>query len=152
MKTGTVWTAHCAHCGNRSSWQEVWQDDAPTEDANHTADCCDAVCFKGAARIAAWEKSVVRPLGYMRITGFSTSESDFTPHFNRAFGKRVGSLAEMKALQAQHGVSDAVVKGDGADRHAPRDIGRRVRRYEDLSANPEKYGATFTAPDEEPTR
>lgn len=70
--------------------------------------------------------------GKLRASGFSTSESDFTPHWNRAFGRRIGSLAEMKAMQTAHGVEDAVVKGDGAERHAPRDIARRVKRYNDI--------------------
>ena len=55
-----------------------------------------------------------------RISGYSTSESDFTPHYNTATGRFVRSLAEMKSLQARHGLEDAVVTGKG-ERYIPRD-------------------------------
>jgi hypothetical protein len=69
----------------------------------------------------------------IRLSGFSTSDSDFTPHWNAAFGCTVRSLDHMKHLQRQHGVSDVVVKGDGAERNAPRDITRRIRRHADFA-------------------
>jgi len=61
-----------------------------------------------------WEGTVVEPVGYLgRLSGFSGSESDFTPHFNTATGKFVRSLAEMKHLQAKHGLTDVAVTGKG---------------------------------------
>lgn len=134
MQRGHVWQSVCAHCGKRASWDELWQEEKPTSVAPHLKSCCDAVALNEAAPIADWEHAFFNPPGLDgRISGFSTSESDFVPHFNRAFGQRVNSLAEMKALQAQHGASDVVVKGDGADRHAPRDIVRRWKHHRDFS-------------------
>lgn len=124
MKSGTVWHAECPTCEHGG--EQVWQEEAPS----HTPKACGWCLTPG--EMLHWVATVVRPLGYMRQSGFSTSESDFTPHYNRAFGRKVRSLAEMKALQAQHGACDAVVKGDGADRHAPRDIQRRIRHHQDV--------------------
>jgi hypothetical protein len=121
MKAGTCWEATCDSCDHAN--ETVWQDEAPA----HTPKPCGWCLAPG--EMMHWVKTVVKPIGYMRLSGFSTSDSDFTPHWNRAFGKRVGSLAEMKALQQKHGVMDAVVKGNGLERHAPRDILRRVKRH-----------------------
>ena len=145
---GHVWTATCLHCGKSSDpWGKLggvrWQEEKPSDEAPHTADCCDAVCFNGAPPVAAWEHDFIhepRPLR-VRVSGFSTSESDFTPHFNRAFHRPVRSLAQMKALQKRHGTEDAVVKGDGAERHAPRDIGTRIRHHAGAEERLERTGA-----------
>jgi len=131
MQSGDCWQSVCVHCGKRAHLEERWQLEKPDDTAPHAKSCCEAVSGGGAAPLAAWEHCYVKPLGYMRQSGFSTSESDFTPHWNRAFGKPVHSLAEMKSLQEKHGVNDVVVKGDGAERHAPRDVLRRVKQHND---------------------
>lgn len=127
MQSGVVWEAICDSCGRLASIDCRWQEDEPGGSRPHAHSCCDDLTAD-----AHWERTVVQALGYMRMSGFSTSESDFVPHWNRAFGKPVHSLAEMKALQAKHGVSDAVVKGDGLERLAPRDILTRVKKHNEV--------------------
>lgn len=79
---------------------------------------------------SAGHRVVTAPSG--RVSAFSTSESDFQPHFNRAFGRRVESLAHMRALQQAHGTADVGVTGDAAEKYVPRDIGRRFKRHGEL--------------------
>jgi hypothetical protein len=67
-----------------------------------------------------------------RLSAFSTSESDFTPHRSRAFGREIGSLAEMRHLQKVHGTCDIAVTGDAAEKYVPRDIGRRVKHHAEV--------------------
>ena len=136
MKHGDCWEAICSRCDHASAC--VWQKDRPEEVPRDCAWCL------AAGADASWQHILVRPVSIGRISGFSTSESDFTPHWNASLGRNVRSLAEMKALQMRHGLTDVVVKGDAAERHVPRDIARRVKRYDDIRENPEKYGATFT--------
>lgn len=124
MKSGTCWEATCASCDHAN--ESVWQSDPPS----HTPKACGWCLLPG--EMLHWVKTEVNPVGYMRMSGFSTSESDFTPHWNTAVGKRVNSLAEMKALQVEKGLSDMVVKGHGAERHAPRDLMRRIKRHAEV--------------------
>lgn len=125
MKSGTCWEATCASCDHAN--ESVWQPEAPT----HTPKSCGWCLLPG--EMLHWVRTEVEPVGYMRMSGFSTSESDFTPHWNRAFGRKINSLAEMKAAQEKAGVSDMVVKGHGADRHAPRDLMRRLKHHRDTA-------------------
>lgn len=136
---GHVWTATCVHCGKPSDpWQKLggerWQEERPAEPPPHAGECCEAVYSQGAAKVARWEHFLVpeptAPRG--RQSAFSWSDTDFTPHFNTAFGRRVGSLDEMKALQASSGTEDAVVKGD-AERFVPRDLDTIAKRSNDLA-------------------
>jgi hypothetical protein len=132
---GDCWEAVCAHCGKLASLDRRWQLDKPTDAAPHKGDCCDAVSAAGAPALAAWEHTFVLRITTGRVSGFSTSESDFTPHWNRSLGVRVESLKQMKALQAKAGTSDVVVKGDGAERHVPRDIGTRLKHHREVAAS-----------------
>ena len=133
VKKGHYWEAICAQCDHAVVC--VWQKKKPT----HAAGACPW-CLSPNNE---WVHGYFDVKGVGRMSGFSTSESDFVPHFNRAFGKRVESLAEMKALQAKHGVEDAVVKGDGADRHAPRDLQRRLKGHREFREVMEN-GGTYT--------
>lgn len=119
MNKGHVWQAICSGCdhGGDCCWQEARPEHIP-------GDCF--WCLKPGAD-AVWEHTYMTGAGLGRVSGFSTSESDFTPHWNTGFGKPVHSLKEMKALQAQHGATDMVVKGDAAERLVPRDIGTRLK-------------------------
>ena len=124
MKHGDCWESICSGCDHATSC--VWQVERPT---SSPAAC--GWCLKQGDD-SVWTHAVIKPLGLGRMSGFSTSDSDFTPHWNSSFGQKVGSLAEMKALQAAHGANDMVVKGDGAERHVPRDISRRVKHHNDF--------------------
>lgn len=116
------WSLLCHGCGEKRG---VFPQDTEPDIEPWRCDC-------GASAVEShWVAIEVREMP--RISGFSTSESDFTPHWNTAFGRKVRSLSEMKALQARHGTGDAVTKGDGADRHAPRDITRRIQRHRDFT-------------------
>ena len=149
MKSGHCWEALCTVCTASGATECVFEREKPTS--------APPQCF-WCLSPTEWRYFYALPVSVGRMSGFSTSESDFVPHYNRAFGKRVGSLAEMKALQASHDTTDVVVKGDGAERHAPRDINRRVKRYNKLQeaqSRGEKYDAgsgvtfDFTGPSEE---
>lgn len=129
---GPCWEPICAHCGKLVSYDRRWQEGEPVDQPAHNRDCCEAVCSGGAAPLAKWEFTLVRRVVVGRMSGFSTSESDFTPHFNTAFGKPVHSLSEMKHLQAKGDVCDSVVKGDGADRLAPRDLATRFKHHREV--------------------
>jgi len=118
-KHGPCWEATCDSCGHVNGW--LWQKEEPTGSATQCG-WCGYTC--------SWLFVEVPEVGFLgRLSGFSTSESDFTPHFNRGFGAGVESLAHMKALQEVHGTVDAVCKGEGVDRYAPRDILDRVKQH-----------------------
>lgn len=126
MKSGDCWEPTCSKCGKTDGSRAEFRTERP----DWTPPPCGWCLAPGDD--AVWEHSVIRPLGYMRLSGFSTSESDFTPHFNTSLGQHVESLSHMKALQAASGAVDAVVKGDGADRHAPRDIATRFKHHREV--------------------
>lgn len=117
-KHGPCWEATCGVCGQANAW--LWQEDEPTTTAGKCG-WCDNFCD--------WVFVNVPPVTLGRLSGYSTSESDFTPHKNRSLGTFVESLSHMKQLQAAKGCEDAVVKGDGAERHAPRDVLERAKRH-----------------------
>jgi hypothetical protein len=152
MRQGDVWESICVHCGRLASLDRRWQKERPTGNAPNNGTCCEAASDPGPGGIdqmlrpvrpARWEHFFVKPLGYMRQSGFSTSESDFVPHYNTAFGKRVRSLAEMKALQAKTGATDVVVKGHGLDRLAPRDVERKMKHHRETREAIDSGQSTF---------
>jgi len=114
--SGPCWEAVCPVCKkvNGTVWRKKALGKAPR---GHRVFCgwCEDITP------CQWEGTIVQPVGHLgRMSGFSGSESDFTPHFNTATGKFVRSLAEMKHLQARHGLTDVVVKGK-AQRFIPGD-------------------------------
>jgi len=132
------WYPVCVWCDKQCSYgrgAQLRQKARPRTNPPHDGDCCKWVLDLGKKPRARWEQTreEIVDAKLLRLSGFSTSESDFTPHWNAAFGCRVESLAHMKSLQAKHGTTDMVVKGDGADRHAPRDIARRFKHHRDTA-------------------
>lgn len=138
-RSGDCWEAICSRCDHASECR--WQSERPTG----TPVRCGWCLAEGAD--ASWQHIWVRPVSLGRVSGFSTSESDFTPHWNKSFGQPVHSLAEMKALQENRDASDVVVKGDAAERHIPRDIGTRLKHHREVAENPERKLGRFTEPD-----
>ena len=118
-KHGPCWEALCDGCGNANC--AIWQLAEPDEVLLPNCGWCGGSC--------SWKFTEVPNWSIGRMSGFSTSESDFTPHKNRSLGTFVESLSHMKQLQAEKGCEDAVVKGDGAERYAPRDIIERAQRH-----------------------
>lgn len=123
---GHCWEAVCSRCdkANGAVWQESEPSDSPFE-----CGWCDGR--------TEWIYTFVEPVGSLgRISGYSTSDSDFTPHYNTATGRYVRSLSEMKYLQRKHGLEDVVVKGDG-ERYVPRDFETSAAR---LRKEAERHG------------
>ena len=121
-KHGPCWEAICDHCDHANAW--VWQEDEPSDTSTPACGWCGLPC--------SWRFVNVPPVTVGRMSGFSTSESDFVPHFNKSLGTEVESLSHMKQLQAEKGCEDAVVKGDGAERHAPRDVLERAKHHNEV--------------------
>lgn len=122
MKCGHCWEAICDLCDHANATE--WQRERPHAGPGQCAWC-------GGPN--EWKHSFIKKLSLLgRLSQFSRSESDFVPHFSSAFGRPVLTLSEMKALQKKHGTEDSVVKGDGADRHAPRDLGTRLKHHRSM--------------------
>jgi hypothetical protein len=110
-KHGPCWEAVCRNCDHVN--ETVWQKKRP---ALRQAPVC-AWCESKTR----WLFTYVQEVGFLgRMSGYSSSESDFVPHFNTATGQFVRTLAQMKDLQLRHGLEDVVVKGRG-ERFIPRD-------------------------------
>lgn len=134
MKSGHCWQAICSKCDHAIDFE--WVEERPAR----TPDDCGWCDTKGED--ACWQYVYVEPIGTSAwmYNEFSTSESAFTPHFNRSFGRHVHSLAEMKHLQRASGAVDAVAKGDAAERLVPRDIKSRLRHHAEAPERLKKLG------------
>jgi len=64
--------------------------------------------------------------------GMFMAEPEIPPHYNTSLGCKVESRSHLKALQAQHGCMDAVVKGDASKTMVPRDLDTKAKYYDSL--------------------
>ena len=130
----THWALRCSGCGSlRGVFPQRSRPTLPPWD-------CDDCGAPGS--MSHWEpREVAVPL-IGRASGFSHSESDFTPHYNHAFGREIHSLAQLRALQKRHGLQDADLATMPTP---PRDLDRRVARREALADAASRPGGAEVA-------
>lgn len=116
------WTQFCHGCGEARG---CWAQHAKPNSDLFPCDC-------GAALDdSEWQRIETGYAYGSRRSGYSTSESDFRPHYNPSFGCEVESLSHLRKLQRATGAQDAVVTGD-ASRFVPRDLDSKASYYDKI--------------------
>lgn len=129
MNSGHCWESRCSKCGKTNGADAVWQEERPSF---VPTDC--GWCFS-SGQDAVWDYSFIEPVGF---TGFVV-EPDFPEYFSQSLGVTVSSRKHLKHLQNKYGFEDAVVKGDASKTLVPRDLDRRVKYYDNLRQDFNKW-------------
>jgi hypothetical protein len=113
------WTRECSVCGwSNGVYPQSDQPDVTIEPCNR----CEA-----DPSLVEWKRYGVNIPEAMFM-----AEPEIPSHYNTSLGCKVESRSHLKALQAQHGCMDAVVKGDASKTMVPRDIDTKAKYYDSL--------------------
>lgn len=133
MRDGHVWESICDSCSKKASYDERWQEEAPTDSPPHSGGCCES-----NLKSSHWERSHIHLYGPNMGGAIDPMPRPIPEHFNTSLGRTVHSREHLEHLQARLGVEDAIVKGDAAERLVPRDIGRRFKHHREVAEAVEK--------------
>lgn len=142
MRSGTVWESICTFCDRKASYTEAWQEEAPSGSAPHDGGCCDMAWAEHSMRVARWESTFIPSHGPNQGGLVAPMLPEIPDHYNQSLGTRIHSRAHLEHVQRERGVEDAVVKGDGAERHVPRDIADRLKHVRKVSEHIDRHGMT----------